>query len=57
MSDLYRRIKKDPCLEEDCSEVVSPCCGVVVDMVFGSLPLEVQCSVCGKTYVLRNLIK
>lgn len=48
----------DPCADEpeDCGDVKSPCCQADISTVFGSLPLEVECKVCGKRHLLRNLV-
>ena len=42
---------------EDCSEVVSPCCGVPVSTIFGTLPLKVLCKQCEKEYLLGPLMR
>lgn len=42
---------------EDCSEVVSPCCGVPVSTIFGTLPLKVRCKQCEKEYFLGPLMR
>lgn len=41
---------------EDCSELVSSCCGAILTTVFGTLPLEVSCTECGSKYLLRDVI-
>lgn len=47
---------KKPCPEDDCAEVLSPCCGGILTTVFGTLPLLVQCLDCKKLYVFRDLL-
>ena len=43
--------------ENDCDEVVAcPECEGTLSTVFGSLPLEVECSECGQKYKLRDLL-
>ena len=41
----------------DCSELVSPCCGATLANVFGTLPLQVLCRKCVKTYYLGELVR
>ena len=58
---LFQRSKKEPekpCPEgdEDCSDLLSSCCNSILSTVFGTLPLEVECSGCGKRYLLREVI-
>ena len=48
--------KDKDCPQPDCDKLVSPCCSVAVTVVFGSIPLEVQCSACGTTFFLKKLI-
>jgi hypothetical protein len=42
---------------EDCGEITSPCCGVGLSTLHGTLPLEVQCKDCGLKYKLGLLIR
>jgi hypothetical protein len=51
------KLLKDPCPEEDCGEVLSPCCQAFLTTVFATLPVEVLCSTCQASYKLRDLIK
>jgi len=41
---------------EDCSDLLSECCNAILTTVFGTVPLQVKCEDCGKTYVLRSLL-
>jgi len=41
---------------EDCSDLLSECCNAILITVFGTIPLQVKCEDCGKTYVLRSLL-
>lgn len=41
---------------EDCSDLLSECCNAALSTVFGTIPLEVKCAECEKTYVLRELL-
>jgi hypothetical protein len=41
---------------EDCDELLSPCCGDKMAVVFGSFPAEVQCKGCGFKMFLRELL-
>ena len=59
---LFQQSKKqqeNPCPEddEDCSDLLSPCCNLILSTVFGTLPLEVKCSGCGKSYLLKDVLK
>ena len=55
--DLAKKLLGDPCLDEDdCGEVLSPCCNKSITIVSGSLPLLCTCNECGKTYRLREVI-
>lgn len=49
---------EEPCDDttDDCDELVSPCCNAALDMVFGTLPLEVRCLSCDKSYILSDLV-
>lgn len=53
MSLLTEDCKNDP----DCDEILSPCCASVLETVFGSLPLQVVCVSCKKSYLLRDLVQ
>lgn len=59
LQGFFEAVKKasSPCPEDDCDEIKSPCCNAVVSTVFATIPLEVKCSMCGATYVLRELLK
>lgn len=49
----------DPCAEdpnEDCGELLSPCCQEKLTTVFGTLPLEVKCEKCGLHHFLREIV-
>jgi len=46
----------DPCIEEDCSDILSPCCNSIMENKFGSLPLQVICKSCNKIYFLKELL-
>ena len=58
LSELMRRLYKpeDDCDEDDCEDLTCPDCGSTLETVFGSLPLEVQCTACSKMFVLRTLL-
>ena len=43
--------------EEDCREILSPCCKTKFKTVFGTLPLKVICLNCGNSYVLREVLE
>jgi hypothetical protein len=42
---------------EDCDELLSPCCGEKMVIVFGSFPAEVECKGCKSKVLLRDLLK
>jgi len=42
---------------EDCGEVRSPCCDGSISNVFGTLPLQVECRICGIKYYLGDLVR
>ncbi len=42
--------------DEDCDEVISPCCSSEMEIVFGSFPVEVECKDCKTKYLFRDLI-
>jgi len=46
-----------PCIEEDCSDILSPCCNGLLENKFGSLPLQVICKSCGNSYLLKDLLE
>lgn len=55
--DMLLKAKVGECIDDDpCNEVLSPCCNKSLDQVFGSLPVEVICKECGKSYKLRDLV-
>ena len=58
IESLDQESEKEPCKEtsEDCDDVVSPCCNFGLDIIFGTLPLEVKCLKCNKIYKLSSLI-
>jgi len=57
MVKQFMKLVTEDCKEPDCDEVLSPCCRSEMSTVFGSLPLEVSCKSCKKTYLLRDLLK
>jgi len=42
--------------EDDCPDLVSPCCNAVLKTCMGTLPLKATCKECGKEYNLRELL-
>ena len=46
----------DDCEDDDCDEILSPCCSNKIDIVFGSFPLEVECQKCGNRTLFSKLI-
>ena len=57
--DLIEKSSKDePCDDtiDDCQDLLSPCCNFALDTVFGTLPLEVVCLSCNKSYILHDLL-
>lgn len=54
-----KQTDKSPCpdSDEDCSDLLSSCCDAILSTVFGTLPLEVECSACKKLYFLRDIIQ
>lgn len=58
LSELMRKLyhPEEECDEADCEDLTCPDCGSVLETVFGSLPLEVQCIVCSKVFILRELL-
>jgi len=57
--EFFRRMKRKngECPEDDdCGEVISPCCELKVVIIFGSLPLKVECSKCKKKFLLKNIL-
>lgn len=60
LNEFFRRMKRkseDCPEEEDCDEVISPCCSSSVEVVFGSHPLMVRCSKCDGKFKLRDIVK
>jgi len=47
----------EDCLEDDCDELLSPCCQAKLHTIFGTLPLEVKCEKCESIYKLSDLVK
>jgi hypothetical protein len=49
----------DPCpdSDDDCSDLLSSCCDAILTTVFGTLPLEVECSSCKKLYFLKDILE
>lgn len=45
------------CEDNDCDEILSPCCSNKIDIIFGSLPLEVKCQKCNNKMLFSELIK
>lgn len=59
IQQFMKKLAGKPCDEdpdEDCSEIKSPCCQADLKTVFGTLPLEVSCTACSKTFLLRDLV-
>lgn len=58
LSGLLRRLyhPDEDCDESDCDELVCLECGAPLETVFGSLPLEVQCTACSTIFILRHLL-
>ena len=54
---IKKQKKEEPCPDDDCGDLLSECCGVSLKSVFGTIPLQVKCSKCEKTYILRELLK
>jgi hypothetical protein len=42
--------------DEDCRELLSPCCASTIELVFGSLPVQAKCVECGGVHLLRDLV-
>ena len=43
--------------DEDCEDILSPCCGDKLETVFGSsFPLKVKCLSCHKEFVLKQIV-
>lgn len=47
---------EEECPDEDCEDLLCPACDSTFEIVFGSLPLEVQCTECSKVFILRELL-
>lgn len=43
--------------EDDCRDLLSPCCDELIHTVFGTLPIQAECSKCKKQYHLRDLVE
>ena len=61
ISNFFEKLIKyrnGDCVDEEdpCKEMKSPCCLDKLDQVFGSLPVQVNCIKCGKSYLLRDLV-
>ena len=61
LSNFFEKLIKyrnGDCIDEEdpCQEMKSPCCLDKLDQVFGSLPVQVLCVKCGKSYLLRELV-
>ena len=54
--NLFKRAN-EPCPpEDDCGDLLSSCCGSILSTVFGTLPLEVECTSCGKVFLLKEVL-
>jgi len=47
---------KDCRKDENCEDLLSPCCSGGLRVVFGSFPVEVECLICGSKAILRDLV-
>lgn len=58
ISEFMRRLynPEEDCKDDDCDELTCPKCKGVLQTVFGSLPLEVECVECKNKYVLKQLL-
>lgn len=58
MEDLSskKHKKEEPCPDDDCGDLLSECCDSPYLSIFGTIPLQVKCSKCEKTYILRELL-
>jgi hypothetical protein len=56
LKDFMKLMTEDCKNDPDCDEILSPCCKSVLETVFGSLPLQVVCRACSKSYLLRDLV-
>jgi len=56
VKDFFNLMKKSQEGCEDCEPLVCPC-GGELEIVFGSLPLEVVCKDCRACYHLREMVK
>jgi len=56
--EVFNNTKK-PCKnkeDEDCPDLVSPCCNAALKTCMGTLPLKVTCRECGVEYNLKELL-
>jgi len=60
LSELFDKMKKardcDENDEEDCGDLLSPCCNSQFQTVFGSIPLMVECLNCHQKFMLKQLM-
>ena len=42
--------------EDDCRDILSPCCGAPIRTVFGTLPVDAECQECGGIHRLSQLV-
>lgn len=54
---FFKMMLDNDCIEDDCDEISSPCCSTKMQIVFGTLPLEVMCNSCNNRFMLRDLVK
>jgi len=57
---MNRAAKQDedcPEEDEDCNEMLSPCCRAKIKSVFGSLPLVIECTECKKKHLLADVVR
>ncbi len=53
---LMKKKDEDCPEDDDCGNVLSSCCSVLVLTVFGSHPLKIRCSNCDKEYLLKEIV-
>lgn len=42
--------------DDDCRDILSPCCGAPISTIFGTLPVMARCQECGKEQRLREIV-
>lgn len=55
--DFFKIMLDNDCIEDDCDEISSPCCSEKMQIVFGTLPLEVRCTSCDEKFLLRDIVE